>query len=217
MIGAVLLLIQASVAPAFSELKPLPPDMAGDLVLQGQQHGRIESVEVFKGGMRPSGEIEAQLVEQPTASGPQCVRTRWTATFLASSDTNLDTGRLDHVHGKTEIALAEKGRCPAIGYAQLIGSVDQAQGFGALSVLQRVRSEAHGFRLLCSDRTSSGLCSSDLGTRRALTAVVPWAISREADDVLIWLGTPGQAVTEVRFNPAAPGRIKVKRSVPAPF
>lgn len=217
MIGVVLLLIQASVAPTFSELKRLPPDLAGDLVLRGQQHGRIESVEVRKGGMRPSGMIEADLVEQPTASGPRCVRTRWTATFFASSDADLDAGTLDHVHSATEIALAEMGRCPAIGYAQLSVGVEQEQGFGALSVLQRIRSAAPGFRMRCSDRTSSGLCFSDRHTRRALAVLTPWAISREAGDVLIWLGTRGQIVTEVRFNSAAPGRVKVTRSVPAPF
>jgi len=217
MIGLILLSIQASAAPTYAAVSRLPPAVAGDRLLSGRQHGRIMSVEAPTGGMTPTGTVEAQLVEQPSAQGPRCVRTRWTVKFFASPDQDIGSAAPDTIYSTTDIALVHTSACPTKGYVHLKPGLDQEQGFAALAVLQRARSSAPGVRLTCSDQTSSGLCADDRTTRRALAAIAPWAISRDAGDLLIWLGTGGRIVTELRFDPAAPDRIAVERRFPAPF
>lgn len=216
MIGLLLLSIQASAAPTYAEVRRLPPAVAGDRVLSGRQHGRIMSVEAPTGGMNAPGTVEAQLVEQPAAHGPRCVRTRWTVSFRASPDKDIGSATPDTIYSTTEIAVSGMHPCPDKGYVHLNPGLDQEQGFAALAVLQRVRSSAPGVRLTCSDQTSSGLCADDRTTRRALATIAPFTISRDAGDVLIWLGN-GWVVTELRFDPAAPDRIAVERRFPAPF
>ena len=218
MIVVAMLLMQASAPSTFSDIVRLPPNVAGDLVLHGQPHGRIEAVEAPTGGMNAPGMTDGQLVEQPVASGPGCIRRRWTMRFRARPDADPSTGTLESVASATEIALKRLGGCPAGQYVHLNPGVDTEQGFDALLELERIRLGTRRVPITCTDRTSSDLCANDASTRLALGMVTPWAVSREFGDVLVWLGTPGRgSLTEARFNLPVADYLIVRRSIPAPF
>ena len=210
-------LAQVAPAPTFAEFKRLAPSIAGDLVLQGQTHGRIDSIIAPVGGLTAPGVVEAELVEQPVATEQGCVRKRWTVSFSAPPNADIDTATLDHSHSATEIGMPGTHGCRTASYAHLNPGIDRALGFRSLTALERIRLGARNLRFQCSDETSSGLCRDDRSILRVLNTLTPWAISRDANDVLIWLGTPGGIVTEVRFDLAEPSRVRVTRHIPAPF
>ena len=211
------LLSQVAATPTFAEFKHLAPSIAGDLVLQGQTHGPIESVIAPAGGSTAPGVVEAELVEQPVATEQGCVRRRWTVRFSAPPDADINTARPDDRYSATEIGMQRPRDCRTTSYVHLNPGIDQAQGFLSLTALERIRLGARNIRFQCSDETSSGLCRDDRTILRVLNTLTPWAISRDANDVLIWLGTPGEIVTEVRFDWAEPSRVRVTRHIPAPF
>lgn len=217
MIVAVAMLMQAPAPPTLAEVARLPPAAAGDLVLSGQQHGRIEAiVKPQAGGLEAPGVTERQFVEQAVAREQGCLRKRWTARFRVVSDANADAALLENTYSTTEITLSNSPVCPQGRYVHLNPGVDPQQAFDALVQLERVRSERHKMQFTCSDDTSSGLCTNARTTRRELAAITPWAVSREGRTLIFWLGVPGRAVTEVRFDTATPDRISVTRSIPAP-
>ena len=211
------LVAQVAATPTFAEFKRLAPSIAGDVLLQGQTHGRIDSVIAPVGGLIAPGVVEAELVEQPVATERECIRKRWAVSFSAPPSADINTATLARSHSSTEIGMPRPHGCRTASYAHLNPGIDQAQGFRSLTALEQIRLGARNLRFQCSDETSSGLCGNDRAILRVLNTLTPWAISRDANDVLIWLGTPGGIVTEVRFDLAEPSRVRVTRHIPAPF
>jgi len=86
-----------------------------------------------------------------------------------------------------------------------------------LAHLDAIRSPRSKISFTCTDSTQSRLCGSDRSIRRDLAALSPWAVTQQGDAWAIWLGVPGQVVTEVRYTPSSPNRVIVDRRIPAPF
>lgn len=212
----VFLLAQAA-ALSFSQLRELPPAAAGDAVLRDQQHGHIETFEAPTGGLNAPGVVDGQFVERPTVSGSGCVRRRWTVTFHAAPGAAIDTATAAGMYSTWEIAASPHGVCPSGRYVHLNPGVSVDQGWKALAHLEAVSVTGSRIEFQCSDRTSSGLCDSGTAIRSGLRRLAPWAITLEAGEVVMWLGVPGDVVTEVRFPSTDATRVTVTRKVPAPF
>lgn len=106
--------------------------------------------------------------------------------------------------------------CPTGQYVHLNPGVDPKLVFGPLMQLEQVRLRQRKVRFSCSDSTPSHLCADDRTIHRELAAISPWALSREGGSMIFWLGTPGEVLTEVRFDTAAPERVTVSRRIPPP-
>lgn len=217
MIGLVFLLAQASKALSLLQVQELPPPAAGDAVLRHQQHGPIETFEVPTGGMNAPGVVEGQLVELPSASGSGCARKRWTVKFRAAPGADIRTATVDGTYSTQEIAPAPNGTCQSGRYVYLNPGISVGQGWEALARLKDVTTGAVRTQFQCSDSTSSGLCNDSKAIRVTLNMLTPWVITRDAGDVVIWLGVPGSIVTEVRFKTVEPSQVVVTRKVPTPF
>lgn len=221
MIVAALLLVPAVSAPApgptIADVRQLLPADAGTLVLQGQDHRRIEAVVIPPlRGLQPPGTSDLELVEHAALENRGCVRKRWTAVFVHGPEMAEDAATLSGVTGRNEVAMALSGTCPDGRYVHLGPGVAPAPALDALAQLGRIRSGRGKVRFSCSDDTSSRLCGSARTTQRQLAGLSPWAISFQGKTAVFWLGTPGQIVTEVRFDTDAPDRVSVDRRIPAP-
>ncbi|MBB3911658.1 hypothetical protein [Sphingomonas desiccabilis] len=218
MIALAFLLGQAPPTLTLLQVRELSPAAAGDAILGDEQHGPIERFEAPTGGMNVPGLIEGQLVERPVPSALGCVRRRWTVKFRAAPGADISTAKVQSgTYSTREISPSSDGICPAGDYVRLSPGVSVEQGWDALAKLKEIRTGVSATRFECSDTTSSGLCDDSKAIRVALRTLTPWAITRDDDDVLIWLGVRGGIVTEVRFNSAQPSRVLVTRKVPAPF
>lgn len=216
-VGLAAAAIASSAVPTLADILRLTPAAAGERVLAGRAHAPIVAVvEPPQRGPAPPGEIALQLVEAAAAQDGGCTRQRWSARFGHGADTGREAARLAGVHTSTEIALSRGGACPDAPYVRLNPGAAPDAGFAALGQLERIRFRQARVRLTCTDSTVSGLCEVG-GTVRELAALTPWAISCAGAEMVIWLGTPGQTVTEVRLNAAMPDRAVVSRRVPAPF
>jgi hypothetical protein len=194
----------------------LPPAAAGELVLDGQDHGPIETVARRPAnGMDPPGLTQLELVEAAVVDADGCVRKRWTASFIQppAGEAKLT----DAVYSGTEISTALSGRCPDQSYVHLNPGVARAEAVAVLDRLERIASGRIKPDFTCKDTTGSVLCNDIVTFRRALRRLRPWAVTREDGAMLVWLGVPGEAVTEVRFEPGPGNRVAVSRSYPPPF
>jgi len=210
------LLAQAT-ALSFLQLRTMSPADAGDAVLRDEPHGRIVAFEAPTGGLNLPGVVDGEFVEQPAPRGPGCVRRRWTVTFHTTPGADIGTATPQDKRSAWEIAPSADGACPSGRYAHLNPGVSVNQGWEALARLKAVTAEAGPGTFQCSDATSSGLCKDSPAIRAALRGLTPWAITQEAGATIIWLGVPGQVVTEVRWQAADPDQLRVTRKVPAPF
>lgn len=217
MITLAFLLGQAAPTLTFAQVRALPPAVAGDAILPDQQHGPIETFEAPHGGVNAPGVIEGQLVERPVANGPGCARKRWTVRFRAVPGADIRTATVDSMYSTQEIAPASNAICASQGYVRLNPDVSLEGGWKVLASLKEFIDGRGHAQVRCSDTTSSKLCTDSNAIRSSLRTLSPWAITRDANDTLVWMGVPGGIVTEVRFNAARPPYITIRRDVPAPF
>ncbi|WP_347093013.1 hypothetical protein [Sphingomonas parapaucimobilis] len=211
------LALQMGGALSFGEARRLPPVVAGERLLKGVDHRPIETFIAPAGGMNAPGVIDVDLVERPFAIDQGCSRIRWTVRFRASPNDMLDHATPEGRHQTTEIARAKPTGCSTANYVHLNPGVDTLQGFAILEQLHRFLSGKAKFVIQCADETASGLCDKEAAIPAELARLKPWNISASPNGFLIWLGTPGKTVSEIRFDPHRPGRAWVNRSVPAPF
>ncbi|RXD05099.1 hypothetical protein EQZ23_08245 [Sphingomonas sp. UV9] len=208
--------------PTIAAVLRLSPADAGTLVLLGQDHRRIETVvSPPPQGLQPPGMSELELVEHATFETQGCVRKRWTAVFARSPERAGEAATLFSVRGGTEVTMAESGACPDGQYVRVNPGIEPARAFDALAQLGHIQSgrgqSGRGkVRFSCSDSTSSRLCANAGTTQHRLAGLSPWAVSFIGETVVFWLGTPGQVVTEVRFDTGTPDRVFVDRRIPAP-
>lgn len=214
---AAMLLFLAQDEVRLSAVDRLSPLTSGAVVLAGRDHGKIESVGRVYGDMSPPGMIEVELLERPVVGREGCSRRRWTASFKQSPGAEEGDAVLSTVSSVPEVALGRSGVCPSGRYARLAPSVTSSEAFSALKKLDAVRRERSKIEVACSDSTPSNLCADTRTVLAELRRIRPWAILRDGEVSVIWLGTPGGVVTEVRLDPARPGRIGVSRRIPAPF
>lgn len=217
MITLAFLLGQAVSSITLAQVEKLSPTAAGDAVLRDRKHGPIETFEVPTGGKGAPGVVDGQLVERPVLQGRGCVRTRWNVRFRAVPGADIGTAKVEGIDGAQEIASARGNECATTGYAHLNPGVSVEQGWEALAQLAAFIVGVGDAKLRCSDTTSSGLCRDGNTVKSGLRALSPWAITRKAEDTVLWMGVPGGIVTEVRFSAASPLRVDVERKVPAPF
>jgi len=211
------LFLQSETVLSFGDARQLPPAVAGERLLKGVDHGPIEAFVTPVGGMNAPGTVDADLVERPSATVRGCTRIRWTVRFRADPNDALDHAIPDYRYQTTEIARAKPPRCSTADYVHLNPGVDASQGFAVLEQLDRFRSGKAKFTIECADRTRSGLCDQEATILAELARLKPWNISAGPDGLLIWLGTPGRTVTEVRFHKKQPDHVWIGRSIPAPF
>ncbi|MFS0735904.1 hypothetical protein ABC347_02535 [Sphingomonas sp. 1P06PA] len=213
MIAAVLLLLQS--APTLSDIARMPPAKAGETVLRDQDHQPIDSVETPAiGGLEPPGLRRLEFVERARKDGPGCTRRRWHARFQADGPDRAPI--LSGISSTSEIAALVAETCANSEYVHLNSGVEPARGFAALERLRQLRLNEKTPRFHCTDTTRSGLCASDESIIRELTRLSPWAISARNAATMLWLGTKGQVVTELTFDPATPDRVTIDRRIPAP-
>ncbi|WP_267396733.1 MULTISPECIES: hypothetical protein [unclassified Sphingomonas] len=217
MITLAFLLAQATDTVSLAQIRAMPPVVAGDVILRDQQHGPIEAFESPTGGMNAPGMIDGQLVERPTATGPGCVRTRWTVKFQAAPGADISAATVIGTYPTREISWILGNVCPSGEYVHLNPGISVDQGWEALTGFRQVSAVASRTKYKCADTTSSGLCKGNKAISAALRTLAPWAITQDADEVRIWLGVPGDVVTEVRFDLKHLSQVVVTRKVPAPF
>ncbi|MDB5469478.1 MAG: hypothetical protein JWR84_1038 [Caulobacter sp.] len=217
MILAAMLLFLTPADLRLSAVDMLSPSTSGELILAGEEHGRIDSIGRNYGDVGPPGLIELQLVERPVAGREGCSRKRWIASFLQAPGTASDDAVLTSVSSVVELAVGSSDFCPSGRYAQLAPGVAWPQAFAALKQLDDIRRGRSKVEFACSDSTPSNLCADARTILIELRRIRPWAVQRQDDVTVIWLGVPGQVVTEVRLDPRTPDRIAVNRRVPAPF
>lgn len=217
MIFAALLLMQASPILTLSDLSHMPPDQAGSTLLKGLDHGPItEVVESSDRRLLPTGMVELQLVEKTALHDGACSRKRWKASLMHRQEDAPDKAVLLSRHGAEEVALPVSGACPGGDYVHVNPGMDVAQAVQALGRLADIKAGRAQVHFRCSDQTASGLCESAGKTQGEIGRLSPWAVSRSGQEMVFWLGTSGQTVTEVRFTPAQPGEVTVSRRIPPP-
>lgn len=215
--SALMMLLQQPAPPMLNEVLPLPAAEAGDVVLSGNNHGLIVSVHEVKDQMQPPDVVQLQFVEEAARSEVGCSRTRWTATFQAGNGRTLGEAVLKSTFGTTEIKLTLGNSCGQENYVRLNPGLDKEAGFAALMWLEGFLAGSDDQRIVCADDTGSGLCDNARKIRQEIAALQPWAVTRKEGRVELWLGTPGQVVTVLRFQPQEPELIEIERRIPAPF
>lgn len=217
MIVLALLALQSLSAPTLEIVTRLPPDAAGDLILRGNQHARIVAIDEVVTTLQPPGITNLYLVEEALASEAGCSRKLWNATFRSEESADPSAATLMSAHSWYEIRLANSAFCPSNNYVRLNPRIDREAGFAALTILENIRAGAVKPKFSCADTTTSNLCRDFDAIRHELTMLSPWAVTRIDGNLELWLGTPGQVVTAVRFDLKEPGNVKIERRVPAPF
>lgn len=211
------LVLQTEAALSFGEARQLPPAVVGERLLKDVEHGPVETFIAPVGGMNAPGTIDADLVERPAATAQGCTRVRWTVRFRTHPGNPLDDAIPDNRYPTTEIARAKPSGCSTADYVHVNPGIDPSRGFAVLEQLDRLRSGGAKFTIECTDQTRWGLCDKKATIPTELARLKPWNISADPDGLLIWLGTPGRTVTEVRFDEQQPDRVWISRSIPAPF
>jgi len=215
--SALMMLLQQPEPIILDEVLLLPPAEAGDLVLSGKTHGPIVSVHEVNANMKPPYVVQLQLVEEAKRSGWGCSRTRWTANFQTNNGHTLGRAVLKNTTGAPEIKLAPENSCGQSDYVYLNPGLNKEAGFAALMWLEGVLAGSDGQRFICADNTGSGLCDDVGMIRQKLAALQPWAVTPKKGHIELWLGTPGEAVTALRFQPRVPELIDIERRIPPPF
>jgi hypothetical protein len=218
MILMTMVLLATQAPPTLGALANLSPGAAGEIVLAGKDHEPVAKIVAPAGrGMDPPGMVERQLVERPVAGPQGCSRRRWIARFSHTPGVAEDEATLSSVWASTEVALPGAAGCPDDGYVHLNPGLGASQALPALRYLDDIRLGDAPAEFTCSDETASGLCADPGKIRQALAKLSPWAVTRQNGQMVFWLGTPGQAVTEVRYSPNRLDQVTVSRRIPAPF
>jgi hypothetical protein len=213
-----LLLTSSQASPTLGSILAQPPEAAGEAILQGRDHGRIEKVAPApRRGMDPPGLVQIELLEQPLATSRGCVRTRWTASFHQPSGAAESAATFADAYATTEVALPSASGCSNSRFVHVNPGLSSEEALDALAFLDELRAPASTVALSCADRTGSGLCGTPHRIRQELARLSPWVVTRAAGNIELWLGEPGQIVTAIRYSAAHRDRIEVERSVPAPF
>lgn len=212
-ISPVLAMLSPLPAITLDEVLRLPAEEAGERVLEGAEHRPVEAVVRSPlAGLQPPYTVDLELVEQAVKEPRGCSRRRWRAMFSHAPGTREGGAVLSARQAGLEIALT----CQAEQFAHVNPGLSLDQGFTALQRLHQVRSNMARVRFTCVDRTQSGLCANDRTIFTQLASLTPWGVTRRDDAVALWLGTPGQVVTEVRFDPADPNHVSIERRIPPP-
>lgn len=214
MLTSQLLLMAA--APTLGHVLGLPPERAGKLVLNNAPHAVIISVELKKEyGIGLPDATDLELVERPRKVAGGCLRTRWTARFDGPGRPERRALR-GLVFSNDEVALSAAQHCPSGQYVGVHNGMDYQ---GALELLHKLQDVLGASADAIFDCTSDIdlLCTSPDAMRSGLRASRAWAAVRVEGVPTLWLGTRGQAVTEVQFISAKPLTVKVRRKIPAPF
>ncbi|MBA4047746.1 MAG: hypothetical protein C0476_04305 [Sphingomonas sp.] len=218
MIFLPLLMTAAGPPPALGAIERMTPEAAGDLVLAGRDHGPIATVaRQAATGMDPPGVVELDLVERTVTELGGCIRRRWTATFRYKVGAPAETAVLSDARAATEVALPVGESCPSGQYAGVAPGTGTDAALGALRDLTRIRQFGDDVHATCTDETTSGLCAGPQAMRDALARIEPWAVSVRGDEIKLWLGTPGQVVTDIRYTSCQPMMVAIKRFIPPPF
>lgn len=192
----------------------LPPEAAGRLVLAPREHGPIVAVEPERTrALQPPGYRERHFIERARRVARGCVRTRWMASFRATSASPDPV--LHEIRPTPEVAALNSEDCPASGYATIAPGLSPDAGFDALAILGSLRS-GRIVPATCDDSTASRLCDDAATMRSELSSIAPWHIQQQGDQMLIWLGMAGQTVTEIRYRPGDRPQIRLSRRIPAP-
>ena len=213
------LLIQIDTALTFGEAKRLPPAVAGERLLKGENFRPIESFARFGATFedRP-GLVESRLFEQPVATPLGCTRQQWTVKFQAQQSEEPDSALPYDRYRATEIALPKPSGCAVADYVHFNPGISEAQGFAVLRQLEKLRSGRKNFTISCTeDDTASSFCMNKAAILSAIARLTPWNIASDPNGFRVWLGTPGRTVTEVRFHSQRPSHVWVDRRFPAPF
>lgn len=184
------------------------------IYLAGKDHGPIEKLERPGNARSHLPGVETfDLVEAPKREGAGCVRQRW---HVSVPDGRRAGPQLADVHSSGEVALSE-GACPVNGYAGINPGMSPLQ---AIAVLERLREPtvlSARVRLTCSQEFGDQQCNRDHSLAEVVGDLRPWLIGRQGQEFYVWLGTPGQLVTEIRYNTLDPQSLQVSRRIPAPF
>lgn len=213
-IAVALALLQA-VSPTLAQIDGLSPQDAGRLVVP-QASAPIVAIETPSINGLPLERSEYELIEAPQRASGGCVRGRWRAKFVG---TGAEKDRvLDGLYQGQEVALASSsGACPDTSYTRLNGGLDPAAAITVLKQVDVISTGKWRGKITCSSTYDPALCASEAATLAGLRAVKPWAVMQSDGEAKIWLGTPGEVVTEVRFRPDRMDEVAVARSVPPPF
>lgn len=184
------------------------------IYLADKDHGPIENLE-RPGNVRSHlpGMETFDLLEAPRREGAGCVRQRW---HVSVPDGRRAGPQSVDVYASGEVALSQ-GACPVVGYAGINPGVSFIQ---AIAVLERLREPAvlsTRVRLACSQEFGDQQCNRDHSLAEILSDLRPWRVGRQGQEFYVWLGTPGQLVTEIRYSTQGPLSFQVSRRIPAPF
>ncbi|WP_152982523.1 hypothetical protein [Stenotrophomonas humi] len=184
------------------------------IYLADKDHGPIENLE-RPGSVRSHlpGVETFDLLEAPRREGAGCVRQRWHVSVPDGRRAGLQPVR---VHSSGEVALSQ-GACPLVGYAGINPGMSSIQ---AIAVLERLREPivlSTRVRLACAQEFGDQQCNRDHSLAEVVGDLRPWQVGRQGQEVYVWLGTPGQLVTEIRYNAQGPQSLQVSRRIPAPF
>jgi hypothetical protein len=205
-------------APTLAAVDSLPPKVAGEIALAGQDHAPIVRITAPKAGhMGIPGTVERQMIERPVADAEGCFRKRWTVRFRQREGLAEREAELSDASAIAEVALPAPAGCPDDGYVHVNPGLEPAQALAELSYLDEVRLRGAPVRFTCADETPSKLCVDPTQIRQALAKLTPWAVTHRDGDMVFWLDGPGGAVTEVRYRLPHTGEIAVSRRIPAPF
>lgn len=215
---AVLALSTAQPAVTLGEALSLPPDQAGDCVLSSASHGQIIEMEVLPPrGMNPPGIVEVDMREATRTLTGGCHRQSWRVTFLHGPGQTREDARPLSNYASQQVALKSANSCAGAMFAVIGGSLSTDQALTALTVLQKAVSTKRPLKIVCDDKTRSGLCGGKAVLRQELRRLSPWIVTNQHGVTEIWLGTPGQVITKVNMSGTMDRITKVERSVPAPF
>jgi hypothetical protein len=193
------------------------PREAGDILLRGQDHGRVEKVErVPLNGMYPPGSIEFALVEATVESQGVCSRRRWIASFSNGPDRPDDAASLIDVSPVMEAAIPSGSGCAASRFARLQPGIEPREAVAALTYFDRVLDGRASVSFSCSDKTRSHLCRSRASIMQTLKRGVGYA-SREGHMIELTLTTENGPLTTIRYSTLRPGRLRIERTYPPPF
>ena len=209
------------ILPTVGMMEGRSSEQAGDAILAGQDHGKVEKIErVPLYGPYPPGMLQYNLIERSTPSAGGCVRTRWVADFIRGPNDTDSTARLSSVSAVTDVALPSAGGCVDRQFVPISPEISPRDAIGALIYFEGVRVRPSTIILSCVDKTPGHLCRKTGAIRRGIADGEILSISREGATVAIDLlmkGPQPEPITTVRFSRRDPIGLKIQRAFPPPF
>ena len=182
--------------------------------LAGERHGPIQRME--RPGSSPSyfpGVDTFDLIEVPGHEAAGCTRRRW---HVSVPREGTAFQRTVAVSSSIEVTM-EQPDCSGADYARINPGLAPAE---AIAVLQRLHQlDFLGMRLVlaCGEGVKDRQCNRGHSLAEVIAGLRPWLVGRKEQEFYIWLGQPGQLVTEVRFAAGNPSSTQASRRIPAPF